>query len=141
MYIRTENKTKTVRNRFVNGEIIAVEKAGMYILTQGKEDSLRYVEKLALKHARISIALMVDDPERIKRRSYLMGLIHFIHGWWNIFTFPLTGAPRQAIVGGAIKKGYFIKYPEAINWEELSKFARFPQGMPPNMDLKDIQRK
>jgi hypothetical protein len=133
MYISTENKTITVKNRYVKGEIIAVEEDGMRILTTKEEEPLIFVDRQALKNARISIALLVNDPERIKGRSHLMGLIHFIHGWWNVITFPLTGAPRQAIVRGAIRKGYFIKYPEDITWNDLSKFARFPQGMPPNV--------
>jgi hypothetical protein len=140
MYIKTENRTRRVKGRYVDGEIIAVEKGRMYILTNKNVEPLRFVDRITLQEAHISIALQVNDPERIKKKNQLIGLIHLVHGWWNIFTFPLTGVPRQAIVGRAVRKAYYVKYPEDITWNDLSKFARFPQGMPPNVKLEEIKR-
>jgi hypothetical protein len=33
-----------------------------------------------------------------------------------------------------------MRYPKEIDWNDLSKFARFPQGMPPNVKLEEIKR-
>jgi hypothetical protein len=39
----------------------------------------------------------------------------------------------------AAKGVYRVNYPKNVNWEDMSKFARFPQGIPDAVDVKSIK--
>jgi hypothetical protein len=125
--------------RYFEGEIIALEDEGIYILTFGKEDELIFLNKDEIKKGRIYVALSSDKPESFSAWA-LINVLPVAHGWFGIFTLPITAAASGSIITDAKKRGYRMRYPKEIDWNDLSKFARFPQGMPPNVKLEEIKR-
>jgi hypothetical protein len=70
----------------------------------------------------------------------LMGVLSTIsNGWYLVLTAPvwvITGT-----VAGANQSHAPERKTPPLRWSELSAFARFPQGMPPDIRLGDLRPK
>lgn len=139
MYFKGEKTKGNTLNRFFSGEIISVEEDGMHLLTFGKVDTLIYLSKNKIKKGKISIALSSDSPEKYAAWG-IINFLPFAHGVFGVITLPITAITTSAIISDATRGGYRIGYPKEIAWEDMHKFARFPQGIPPNVDLRTIKR-
>ncbi len=47
----------------------------------------------------------------------------------------------SASSGESLSDRYVEELPAATYWEEVQKFARFPQGIPPDLDLSELKPK
>lgn len=64
------------------------------------------------------------------------------NGYYLIFTAPfwlLTGIP--ATVGESSRDRYDEENPDSSFWISIQKFARFPQGLPEDIVLKNLKSK
>lgn len=139
MYFKGEKKKGNSLDRFFKGEIIAVEENGLHLLTFGKIDTVIYLPKNDVKRGKISIALSSDKPGKYGAWG-LINFLPFAHGVFGVFSLPITAITTGTIISDAARGGYRIRYPKEIAWEDMHKFARFPQGIPSNIDLRDIKR-
>ena len=123
-----------VKNTFKNvtGEIIEVGVSEIKLLHEG---TLQSFQKDQVKSSEILVSLTVNDPKKINTWASLVNLGPLGHGVFGIITIPINVAVTNSIT----KSRYVLIYPDNITWEELHKFARFPQGIPKNLDTKKLQ--
>ncbi len=122
------------------GEIISVEKDSIIsLVVSGKEPRKIFtVRKNKIRKGKVRIAKTSDDPEKF----LLFGiniLLPFTHGLYGAFTIPTMIPTTIGTISGAYRASFYIEYPKDIQWNEISKFARFPQGLPENVQLHQLE--
>lgn len=123
----------------VLGEIIEVSPEYIKILPFESESSLLKIEKDRVVKGDILVALTSNNPKKIQTWSALVNFAPLGHGYFAVFTVPINLAATIPMSHTASKGAYRINYPDGIQWIELAKFARFPQGIPNHIKEKDIQ--
>jgi len=125
-----------VGNYYLKGELIAVNPKKVFVLKNDKNFmqldsvSLTEIKNFTLRYA------------KGKAKNYAWTIpasaaITISHGWFLIFSLPINLLTTTIVTTNAGSSFAMNKYD--IMWDELSKFARFPQGIPPNIQLKDIK--
>lgn len=116
------------------GELIAVDYNNIIILSQKTNQCkiipIHDIERFTLRYAK---------PKRTYAWAIPVGTIGTLpfHGVRLIYTAPLnllvtTGVTLSSISDFRLKDGQ-------ISYEELAQFARYPQGIPPNVELPKIK--
>lgn len=116
----------------VNGELITVENNQLIILPLFGEAIA--IKRNDIKEGNIQISLTTNYQDKLSRGG-LIPLLVISHGYWFIFTLPINLAIVVPTLATHKSGSYVVKYPNAVTWEQMSKFARFPQGIPKNSDL------
>ena len=119
----------------VTGEIIAVNDIEIIILPYDSKEHITTIAKNNISDIYVHVALTVNDPKKINTWASLLNITPLGHGVFGLITFPITVAATKGITSSK----YSMKYPDALPWEKLSKFARFPQGIPAHIDIKSIK--
>ncbi len=135
-WLTIEYKIQNKKTEKVGGEYITSDSTNVYILY----DSLFIIPK-----EKITRAILEIDNKNIS--SYAgwtaLGSISTLsHGKFLIFTFPIwiiTGV--SATSGESYRDRYEDDNPTDIYWNKIIKFARFPQGIPENINLNILRRK
>lgn len=111
------------------GELIALDSNKIYIM----KDSLLSIPKNEI----ISVKLEIRARHTAYGAWATFGTLSTIsNGYFLIFTFPLWLMTDIAALSGEAKSdNYVMENPDENYWKEISKFARFPQGL-----LKGIHR-
>ena len=122
----------------VIGELIAVDSSKMIVLTD--YNRINRIEK--------SIVIITFDEIRrfklqyAKSRSYwwtipIYTLATISHGWWLIISAPINLLVTASVTSSGVID--FQYHNKDITHEELKMFARFPQGIPSNIDIASIK--
>lgn len=121
------------------GEIIAVNDDSIMLMPLDTAQRMFAVSRNDIAQADIIVALTSDTPEGKSGWAAFINVLSLSHGYYMVFSAPLNLIITSAIAKNATKSTYRIKYPEAISWEEMRKFARFPQGIPTQVDRSLIR--
>ena len=121
----------------VIGEIIEVDPDALKLLLINGD--LITLSKNQIETGDILVALTSDNPKKIKTWSTINNVLVLGHGFWAVLTLPVNLASTIPMSYSASKGVYRVNYPKNVYWENLSKFARFPQGIPAGIDLKSIE--
>lgn len=122
----------------VIGEIIAVDSMAIKLLPING-DGLMTISKDEIEEGDILVALTSDNPKKIQTWSSIVSILPIGHGYYGVFTLPITLAATIPMSYDAAKGVYRVNYPNNVFWKDLSKFARFPQGIPESIDPKSIR--
>ncbi len=116
----------------VSGELIAVdEEEIIYLKDNSTQHIVTAIDTSKVKSVRVILSRATNTKDLNKSESRLIPLMTLGHGWWALFTLPIN----LVVISSANRKKYLVN----INsLEELSKFARFPQGMPEGISLNDL---
>lgn len=111
------------------GEFIGQNQDKVFLLY----DSLYEISKSEI----IKSILEVDEKNDTEFGLWTLGgsVSTVTHGFFAVFSLPLwllTGIP--ATVGESTRDRYEAENPEPNYWSDVNKFARFPQGLPANID-------
>lgn len=117
----------------VEGEFIAVNNDTVYVMAGDKMDSFKTVD---IRVARI--ILFSNDATGFGVWTALTSLGTISNGGFLIFTLPMTLVTGILTTVGESKRVNFFEYP-THDWEELSKYARFPQGIPPGVNVDHLK--
>jgi hypothetical protein len=120
----------------IHGELIAMDSAMFYILSKGIMVS---VEMNLTKKVELHVSRSSENPQIITAWSFLMPLITLSHGFFLILTFPVNAIAGALISDDARNSTYGKIYFRPVPFQEISKFARFPQGIPEGVNLSDIR--
>ena len=121
------------------GELIAVNNNDLVLISLEKTPFLFSLNKDEIAYADIIVASTSDNPKAISWWGGLINLLSIGHGAFAIISLPINILATTGFGTNAAKSTYRIEYPQSIQWNEMHKFARFPQGIPLNIDLKDIK--
>ncbi|GAA4945425.1 hypothetical protein GCM10023314_18240 [Algibacter agarivorans] len=116
----------------VSGEIIEVSKNEIKLLQEG---TLQPLQKDMIQSCVISVSLTVNNPKKINTWASLVNIASLGHGVFGIISLPINLGVTASITNSK----YDLKYPDNISWDEIYKFARFPQGIPNDLDTKKLQ--
>jgi len=119
----------------ISGEIIAVNANAITVLPFDKKDNITSVAREHIQSITIFVSLTVNEPKKINTWASLVNLSSIGHGIFGLITLPVNIAATASITNSK----YSMKYPDNISWDMLSKFARFPQGIPKQIKLNSIR--
>ena len=121
------------------GEIIEVRPDAITLLPVNREEKMITIPEEEVWQADIILSLTSDNPGGMNLWAILLNLTSISHGIIGFISLPVNLVFSIPIVQDAYKGTYRIAYPERISWEEMNKFARFPQGIPEYIDLERIE--
>ncbi len=135
------------KNRIIaKGELIAVTQNGIIITNTLRNFSYSHyipttveipidsIDRIKLKVARTS-----DHPEAISAWASLLCVSTITHGFFAIITLPANFFVGIPIALDASWSTYSFTYPYQISRSDIYKFARYPQGLPKNIDINEIR--
>ncbi|MEZ5033120.1 MAG: hypothetical protein R2787_17160 [Saprospiraceae bacterium] len=134
-------RVSTTAEQTILGEMICVDTDSLYLLAV----DLTPVSGMALarqdiREATLLIASTVDNHDKVNLATVLALLSTLGHGIYMVVTVPVSLIVTMVIQGHQHHAAYVIPYPEAVSWEELAPFCRFPQGLPEGIPFQSIQR-
>ncbi|MEP7197658.1 MAG: hypothetical protein ABI851_14155 [Saprospiraceae bacterium] len=125
-------KLVTYKTPIIKGELIAIDNNNIIVLT---------------RHNKISISIPVKEVKRFsllyaKPKQYWWSIppvvaLPFIHGYFSVASVPLHLITTMAV--NLSSKSDFMYNSMDISYEKLKMFARYPQGIPPGIELKSIK--
>ncbi len=135
-WLSIEYRTEIEGTNKVKGEYITSDSANVYLLY----DSLTIIPKSKITEA----VLEIDDKNTSEYSGWtVLGMISTLsHGLFSVFTMPtwlMTGIIASS--GESYRDRYSADDPANEYWDLIIKFARFPQGLPENINPKALRRK
>lgn len=133
-YIRVLRKTNEniEASATVNGELIAIDSNNIIVLS---------------KRTHTCVTVPMNDVKRFelqyaKGKHYgwtipVFSLASFAHGLFGIFTIPLNLIVTTWVTASG--ESAFVYKGKNMTNDQLRMFARFPQGIPSNIDLENIK--
>ena len=120
--------------RRVQGEFIAVGTDTLFVLTSG---GLQAIPKAIVPSAKISY--FDGNYSGLSSWALLGTLSTASHGFYLLLTAPLWILTGVLTVSSATYE-QIREYPDQ-GWNELQKYARFPQGLPASVDRSQLSLK
>ncbi|MEO1053816.1 MAG: hypothetical protein AAFX87_24475 [Bacteroidota bacterium] len=117
-------------NRVHMGELIAVSEDTVYLF---QFNQLNSFPKADVKYAELVIHR--NSADDYGTWASLGSFLTISNGYFALFTLPTWIISGLTVTKAERKRENFLIYP-AQNWEEISKFSRFPQGLPASLDRK-----
>jgi hypothetical protein len=115
-----------------DGELIALDKYKMIILTEEKKtcDTVYFkdIDRFRLRYAK---------PKHWGGTIPAFIVLPFIHGYFSFISIPIHLIVTISVTSSG--ESAFEYSDENMTYEKLKMFARFPQGIPPGIDLKSIK--
>ena len=124
------NISKKKEVSHIRGELIAVDSTKLYVLSVVSHKVIEVpMEKVSFYRVRF---MRMED---IAWTFPILILSTFSHGFFAILTLPFNILTVNAL-NNPLR---FMSTSRMMTYEELSQYARFPQGLPPNVALSDIK--
>lgn len=138
MTIITSDETNTGKERFFQygGEFISQDEDNVYILY----DTVYIIPKINIK----TVSLELVEKSTTGFGLWTLGgtVATISNGKFLIITAPLwLIAGTEAAVGESTRDLYESDNPDILFWNNVMKFARFPQGIPKNLKLSGLKPK
>jgi len=116
------------------GELIAADNKKVVIRTIGKTETVRpFAIKDILSY---NVYYAKNDKEDYTAGNILLAISTISHGFLLLFTLPINGIVFASVHSN--RKNEFGYSQKQLPIEELSKFARYPQGLPPHINLNNL---
>ncbi|MFO7524504.1 MAG: hypothetical protein R6W68_03540 [Ignavibacteriaceae bacterium] len=138
MTIITSDETNTGKERFFQygGEFISQDEDNVYILY----DTVYIISKKDIRN--ISLELVQKSTTEYGLWTLGGTVATLSNGRFLIITAPLwLIAGTEAAVGESTRDLYESDNPDILFWNNVMKFARFPQGLPININLSELKAK
>ncbi len=132
MECQMQDKTK------LEGELLALNETEAFLLPRFGE--VFKVSRQNMKSAILHVSLTANNPEELEAGPYIP-ILTISHGWWLIFTLPINLLVVGPTVGTHRSGTYVVEYPKIITWEQMTMYARFPQGIPEGVDILSYKGK
>lgn len=116
-----------------NGELIAVQERNVYLLTTDG------MEAISIDMVQNAMLALYKEKSRVGLWALVGTLSTLSHGYGLILSAPAWIITGLASASAESKSG-LLKYPDS-SWEEIKKYARFPQGIPKGINLESLRLK
>ncbi|TNE80736.1 MAG: hypothetical protein EP332_06885 [Bacteroidetes bacterium] len=127
-YIKLTNKTKPN----FNGELIAIDTTLLIVLNEetGKCDTafISEIEYFKLRYAK---------PKHYAWTIPVFSLLTITHGFYALYSMPVNLIVTISVTVSGEKAFQYSE--DDMTYEKLKMFARFPQGIPPNVNLDTLK--
>jgi hypothetical protein len=120
------------------GELIAADSAAVYVLTDRTYHNMSRCVKISVEDV-TDFRLRFAAPGRYGWSMPVFGLLvsPITSGFLSIFTAPMNFIVTGSIVVGSYQSTIYTAVD--IKKIDLWKFARYPQGLPPDLDLNSVK--
>lgn len=115
----------------IRGELIALNIEEMVVLTQ-KTATCEVIPVYEISRFRVRYAI----PKNYAWTIPVFSVFTFLHGWYAAATFPVN--VLVTVTASLAGENSFTYNNRNMSYERLVMFARFPQGIPPNVDMAEI---
>jgi hypothetical protein len=116
----------------VKGELIALDSSSIIVMDEKLDQCVRIpIEDI------FEFKLRYANSRQYGWSIPFAGILPFMHGFYSLLTIP-THLIVTIIVTSSGNRAYTYNS-RVISYKELVMFARFPQGLPPNVDLSLIK--
>ncbi len=117
----------------ISGEFIATCNDSLYIMDRGE------VKIYPISNIRLArLVIFKNMSGAFGAWTFFGSLFTISNGGFLIFTLPATLIMGIATTIGEAKRLNFLDYP-SNSFENLSKYARFPQGIPEGLNIADLR--
>lgn len=118
----------------IEGELIVIDSENIIVLTKKKDiQKLRTISIADISSFKLTYA----QPKNYGLTIPGSALVSLSHGYLAIFTAPINIAVTSIITAHGANA--FTYNNKNIIWEDLKMFARFPQGIPPHIEMANIE--
>ena len=135
---KNPSKNKLIRTE---GELIAIENDTLIILTnESKNRSKSHERKYKIiKIDKINLRSYILHYAKINGgRAYMFSAALVpLHGYYMVLTLPVN--LFIFLITDSSESNYYSLAGKKIHFDQLYKFARFPQGIPEGLDLTELQ--
>lgn len=122
----------------IDGELIAIDNKNIIVLCQKTKKcvpiKLSEVKKFSLRYAK---------PKNYGWTIPIVLILPAIHGFYSLLTLPINLITTISVTAGGYNAFKYtnkdLAYNKELAFERLKMFARFPNGIPPNIDLDSIK--
>lgn len=129
-FIRVHTKDREI-NR---GELLAIEGVNLVILN--KDTTKAKISEINTANVK-SFKLRFAKSKHYEWTIPVSMLITISHGWYAALTLPVNIITTTSVsVGG---ENAYMYNQKDLTFDKLKMFARFPQGLPPDIDLARIK--
>lgn len=117
----------------IQGEFITIGTDSLYIMVDGQvlAHDLDDIDKAR-------VVLFNTNNSAYAIWTFLGFISTISNGYFLVFTGPMWLITGAAVNSGEAKRINYFDYP-SYDWEELIKYARFPQGFPEGINLMDLR--
>lgn len=127
-FIKIDRKTDII----ITGELITIDSNTIVVLTKSENKCItvliKDVERFKLRYAK---------PKHYGWTMPLGIVLPFIHGVYSLLTLPLHLIVTISVTASG--ESAFQYSAKDMNYDKLKMFARFPQGIPKNIDIAKIK--
>lgn len=116
----------------VKGELIAIDSNSLLVLDEKSEQCV----KIPISDV-FEFKLRYANASQYGWTVPVAVVLPFMHGFFSVMTIP-THLIVTIVVTASGNRAYTYNN-MAISYKELAMFARFPQGLPPDIDLSLIK--
>ena len=118
----------------VQGELLAINGLQLIVLTEHKKTKKSVVVPVnQIDHFQLRYA----QPRHYGWTIPLFTGLTIFHGWFLGFTAPLNLV--GTIIVTVSGEDAFMYNEKQLSYTDLKMFARFPQGIPPNIEIESIK--
>lgn len=123
---------KTTRSS-IQGEFIAISSDSVFIMPDKK---VQVLPKADIDRARI--IFFNNESDAYSLWAFLSSVATISNGYYLVLTLPINIITGISTASAEAKRINYYDYP-SLTWEELNKYARFPQGIPEQVDINEIK--
>jgi hypothetical protein len=116
----------------LQGELIAMSDDSVFVLTK---EGFRGVAKSRILSARLIIYNTTEGSYALW--TFVGTLFTLTNGTFAVLTLPAMLISGIASTSTEAKRVNYVDYP-ANNWELLGRYARFPQGLPSDLETSSL---
>ena len=115
----------------IDGEFIAIDSNKIIVLTEGTQKCVK-VAISDIKHFKLRYA----KPKKYGLSIPAALALPFMHGFYSVLTLPIHLLVTISVTAAGEKA---FKYSDKnMTYDKLKMFARYPQGLPPNIALESV---
>ena len=118
------------------GELLALESDSLIMIDTA--DQLYHLAKVNIQEVKLWIHR--DESIPVKKYTGAMAGASVSNGWFMILTIPAWLITRSRLLKQTEAMEREIRYPE-MEWEKMRPYARFPQGMPDEIERGELRGK
>jgi hypothetical protein len=123
-------------NVYIKGELIAIDSNRIIVLAESERDNSTQTKIVTVSDIKC-FTLRYAKPKHYGWTIPLLTLATISHGWFLVLTAPVNLITTISVtVAGESAYEYNDR---KMTYDKLKMFARFPQGLPANVDVASIR--
>ncbi len=123
-----------INDSVVKGELIAIDSTRLIVLVN--TDSIKRAETLQTKEIS-SFTLRYAKPKKYGWTIPVYTLATLFHGFFLALSAPVNLIVTISVTSSGIQAFQYSE--KEMTYEKLKMFARFPQGIPPEIDITSLK--